>query len=724
MTGGLLQMVSSGKQDIYLTINPEVTFFKKVFRRYTNFATELIRINPQQSSDYDNTLNFIINIGDCINRCYLEIDLPNISFSDKYITNSTYISRKQTQTNNYNTMITKWSNYYTNLKGFVDIELQLYRLLNSLLQSDNITINMLKDQVNRFNLINKTSKDMYKNKIEPSVYNSINITGYINSINLLITTTIPNPDPTKYIESIEIVAQLNKMYNTMTTNLTYYNNKVNYYQNLLNQLNAPNQINFNYAEYLGHNFFEYFSLEIGGQQITRYSNEILHINMMHYVKPDLMENYMEMIGNVPILTNFNTDTKGNYKLLVPLIYWFNKDTGSSLPLVALQYSTVSITVKINQINNIICFQDFEKMFDTIVNISIDASTSYVKNTNLIYTSYSYDLVNRMINYKCILINNELLKNAFPDLTINEINILLTNNGTELTLNEITAILHPELTIIQIQQMNGENGLTTQYVINKTQWVAFMLNITNPIYSTLAPKVGSYYPYINYNLYYSLIPNPVVNLVCETIYLDDFERGKFANSKLEYVVEDFDENIYKIPNINTFDCELSFLNPCKEILWFFQPQIYIDGLTPYGQNISLLFDTNTYFKNRLLTKQKLLFGNYDALLDNINDNMYTYMLSYKLLNNVLPSGVYYNPFCLYPEETQPSGTINLSEIKNKQYQVNFNQSFLTEYNTLLNTLYTGNTNLINSKSSLTLKFISKNYDLFVVNKGTAKLLFSI
>ena len=48
MTGGLLQIVTSGKQDIYLTINPEITFFKKVYRRYTNFALELKEISPEQ----------------------------------------------------------------------------------------------------------------------------------------------------------------------------------------------------------------------------------------------------------------------------------------------------------------------------------------------------------------------------------------------------------------------------------------------------------------------------------------------------------------------------------------------------------------------------------------------------------------------------------------------------------------------------------------------------
>ena len=42
MGGGLLQLVAYGAQDIYLTGNPQITFFKAVFRRHTNFAIESI----------------------------------------------------------------------------------------------------------------------------------------------------------------------------------------------------------------------------------------------------------------------------------------------------------------------------------------------------------------------------------------------------------------------------------------------------------------------------------------------------------------------------------------------------------------------------------------------------------------------------------------------------------------------------------------------------------
>jgi hypothetical protein len=42
MGGGLMQLVAYGAQDIYLTGQPQITFFKSVYRRYTNFALESI----------------------------------------------------------------------------------------------------------------------------------------------------------------------------------------------------------------------------------------------------------------------------------------------------------------------------------------------------------------------------------------------------------------------------------------------------------------------------------------------------------------------------------------------------------------------------------------------------------------------------------------------------------------------------------------------------------
>ena len=102
------------------------------------------------------------------------------------------------------------------------------------------------------------------------------------------------------------------------------------------------------------------------------------------------------------------------------------------------------------------------------------------------------------------------------------------------------------------------------------------------------------------------------------------------------------------------------------------------------------------------------------------NYYTYLLSYKYLNNTLPEGIYYHSFCLYPEESQPSGTANLTEIKGKNYRINFNPVFVSEFQNFILNLNTTN-NIRNT--NMILRFISKSYDLFVVHKGSANLLFT-
>ena len=72
MGGGLMQLVAYGAQDIYLTGNPQITFFKVVYRRHTNFAME----NIQQSFTGDATFGkrvtaIVSRNGDLINSAYL-----------------------------------------------------------------------------------------------------------------------------------------------------------------------------------------------------------------------------------------------------------------------------------------------------------------------------------------------------------------------------------------------------------------------------------------------------------------------------------------------------------------------------------------------------------------------------------------------------------------------------------------------------------------------------
>jgi hypothetical protein len=117
MTGGLLQLATSGQEDAYLTINPQITFFKKIFYRHTQFATELQVIYPDQQPEFNSNISFTItNTGDALHRCYLEIDLPIISFTDASITNTEYMDMKTNINTKLQNNITKFTDLYTNLK--------------------------------------------------------------------------------------------------------------------------------------------------------------------------------------------------------------------------------------------------------------------------------------------------------------------------------------------------------------------------------------------------------------------------------------------------------------------------------------------------------------------------------------------------------------------------------------------------------------------------------
>jgi hypothetical protein len=82
MGGGLMQLVAYGAQDIYLTGNPQITFFKVVYRRHTNFAMEAIEQTFNGDADWGKRVTATISRnGDLIHRMYLEVTLPPVECS-------------------------------------------------------------------------------------------------------------------------------------------------------------------------------------------------------------------------------------------------------------------------------------------------------------------------------------------------------------------------------------------------------------------------------------------------------------------------------------------------------------------------------------------------------------------------------------------------------------------------------------------------------------------
>jgi len=80
MTGGTMHLAARGIEDIFLSEDPQITYFKIVYRRHTNFSIEEIRQNfIQKTVDFNTKVTAIITkSGDLINQSSLVITLPQI----------------------------------------------------------------------------------------------------------------------------------------------------------------------------------------------------------------------------------------------------------------------------------------------------------------------------------------------------------------------------------------------------------------------------------------------------------------------------------------------------------------------------------------------------------------------------------------------------------------------------------------------------------------------
>ena len=84
MGGGLMQLVAYGSQDIYLTGNPQITFFKIVYRRHTNFSMECIQQSISGIATLSDTYTTSATVtisrnGDLLSQIYVRCDQDNTS---------------------------------------------------------------------------------------------------------------------------------------------------------------------------------------------------------------------------------------------------------------------------------------------------------------------------------------------------------------------------------------------------------------------------------------------------------------------------------------------------------------------------------------------------------------------------------------------------------------------------------------------------------------------
>ena len=85
MSGGLIQLAAYGAENQYLMGNPQITFFKMVYKRHTNFSRESVEVAfegmntiPEVSQSITILKVKIPRVGDLLEKAYLKVELPPI----------------------------------------------------------------------------------------------------------------------------------------------------------------------------------------------------------------------------------------------------------------------------------------------------------------------------------------------------------------------------------------------------------------------------------------------------------------------------------------------------------------------------------------------------------------------------------------------------------------------------------------------------------------------
>ena len=156
-----------------------------------------------------------------------------------------------------------------------------------------------------------------------------------------------------------------------------------------------------------------------------------------------------------------------------------------------------------------------------------------------------------------------------------------------------------------------------------------------------------------------------NLICNFIYLDVFERTKFAKEKNhEYLIEQFQSlNGFQLAqNLINANVRLFFNHNIKELYWTYRTDVATSN-NDYNNYANV---TNYGTSNELIVapfnEMNLRFNGNDRF-EKLAETFFRLYQPYKHHSSGTNDYIYMYSFALTPEDTQPSGTCNFSKLDN-------------------------------------------------------------
>ena len=530
MTGGLIEIATYGSQDLFLTGTPEITFFKVVYRRHTNFSMESVRISFDDPIEFGGYSTIKIpKVGDLMHKTYVEITLPEINLFRDPVPSTQTIGEAQAILNSAKDDYNIVTNFmYINRNAFVGAY-QKEIPINNPKNATTDMIGAIRDVFTKpgnLPIIENMKNLLTLSAIAPPfTFTEISM----DSIASIYTSDTPKEILFNALKvGIDKSIKIQKFYyEIMLTN-----------EKIVADLENTH-IKFAWVDRIGHAIMQSIEIKIGGHKIDKHYGEWLNIWYELTGNRDMRKIYLKMIGDVPLLTTFDRTIKPKYVLKVPLQFWFCRFSGLSIPLISLEYHNVSLHFKFRKFEEL-CY--IEKDLKTGVPVNIQ----YIPVDGGITLDEVPDEMGININ-ATLLIDYIYLDSperrrfaqSSHEYLIEQLQILDKTNVTQQKLQfPINNFVHPSKEIVWIAQRESftQNADGT----NKCRWNNYSIttdNLINPItyssldfhsYNRVIRLDGNYFNYVQPYEVHRATPSDGINMYSFSIFPEEQQPSGSAN----------------------------------------------------------------------------------------------------------------------------------------------------------------------------------------------------
>lgn len=420
---------------------------------------------------------------------------------------------------------------------------------------------------------------------------------------------------------------------------------------------------------LGHAMILETSIIIGDKLIDKQYGEWMHL-WTQLSKKD-SKGISKMIGDLPEIWSF-TNGKPGFKLWIPLEFWFCRNSGLALPLIALS----AVDIKIN-----IVFRKLEDLCTVGPTHSIDIIEDMVL---LKEGDYIEQIVDNKAIYGLVVHFDFLSRKLF---------YIKIYNPTSTKKNFESFINHPSSNTRFRSEVEIPSAImeSAEFPSNKPYriWSA-----DHTSYCTPKPNCFEQAERTNFLIKPKLIKTC---LYVDYVYLDEEERRKFISTTHEYLIEQIQFNSDIGISSNSIKHKLNLNNCCKSFYWVIQLDRMvgpINDLFNYstshirsdGKDLGKYLGKNPMDKGCLMINGKKRFKDRGPEYFNLVEPLEHHASGPNIGINV------YSP-SIYPEQHQPSSSINMDKIDSAHLDIRLNSSIVGPHSTAKIRSYTISYNIL-------------------------------